>query len=291
MTELQTPASVPELRPAFIAELRNVEVVLSGNTEDLIFTGTAVVYDASSEPLWTPRGSFRETILKGAFDEVLERSDVELLYNHNPDSVMARTSAGTLELTNTDEGLHVWARLDPSDPDAQRLESKMRRQNVTKMSFAFGMDEDRGAEDRWYEDDDGGIHRDVVSASDLFDVSAVGRPAYTQTKAALRTLEAAAEAGKITLPPETPNQIREAEEPPPVAQAETDPAGEKSDPISAQAETDPAVGEGRDVSAEAETDPPVGGVEALKDLKRSTREQLIRERTELLRLSKEASRL
>lgn len=264
-----------ERRASFDVEIRDARVEPSGNGGDRIFSGMAVVYDAPSEPLWTPRGSFREVILPGTInEELLARSSVELLYNHNPDSVMATTEAGTLDLTPTDEGLKVWARLDPEDPDVQRLESKVRRRSVTKMSFAFAMDDESEANDRWYEDEEGGIWREISRMSELFDVSAVGRPAYRQTSAALRTLEAAAAAGKISLPDDV---------------APVDPAGEETDLVSAEAETDPPVDEERDASAEAETDPPVSGTDALDALRYRSKETVREEKESYLRLLKDMS--
>lgn len=251
-----------ENRPTFVAEIRDARIDASGNGEDRIFTGTAVVFNSPSEPLWTPLGSFREQILPGAIDErLLRNSVVELLYNHDPDSVMATTEAGTLELSIEDDGLRVWARLDPTDPDVQRLEAKVRHRSVNKMSFAFAMDENAGAEERWYEDDDGGIWRDIIRMSELFDVSAVARPAYRQTSANLRTLEAAAAAGKIALP-----EI--------AARAETDPAG-----TAEPGDSEPP--------APAETDPVEPEESPLAALKARSKAALEREGESYLRLLKE----
>ncbi len=250
MTETLLPADAPGLRSGFIASLQDVEWRQAGGAHDYTFTGRAVVYDSWSEEMWTPLGTFRERILAGAFTDVLARQpDVRLLFNHDDRYVLARTKAGTLELSEEENGLHVWARVAPTSY-AKDLRMVMARGDVDQMSFAFAMDEERGAEDRWYEDEDsGGILRDVLKVSDLYDVSPVTFPAYIDTSAAMRELRSAAEAGKIVLP---------------VAQAETDPAGDQSELVSAEAETDPPVGEERDASAEAETDPPVGGSAVLQ---------------------------
>lgn len=197
MTEMLMPAMKPELRSAFIAPLQKVEIRQSGNGKDMTFTGSAVVFNSWSEALWTPMGIFRERILPGAFDSVLETADVRLLINHDPNLVVARTKSGTMQLTQTDEALKVWARLDPSDPDVQRLNSKMSRGDIDQMSFQFEMDPEKGAEDSWYENADGQVCRDVVKVSDLFDVCPVTFPAYEDTSASLRELRHAINTGRV----------------------------------------------------------------------------------------------
>lgn len=263
----------------FVAELRDVELRKSGaGSGEYTFTGSAVVFDSWSEPLHTSLGPFRERIMPGAFSQVLAgKPDVRLLFNHNPDQVLARTKSGTLELTEEPDALRVWAKLDPTDPDVQRLVSKMNRGDVDQMSFAFAMDENRGGQDSWYEVD-GEIRRDVVSVSDLFDVSAVTYPAYESTTAAVREMRAKA----------VEQHFQDEEI---VARAETDPvdaptleAGETTE--AAPAETDPAdAGEATD--AQAETDPAVSEPDALEVLRAASAAAMQEAREEKVRLTKE----
>lgn len=49
-------------------------------------------------------GSFREVIKPGAFDDVLG-DDVRALFNHDPNFILGRSSAGTLSLSVDDRGL------------------------------------------------------------------------------------------------------------------------------------------------------------------------------------------
>ena len=254
-------------RSGFIASLEDVEWRVAGNSHDYTFTGRAVVFDSWSEPLATSLGTFRERIMPGAFADVLARKpDVRLLFNHDESLVLARTKSGTLELEETDNGLHVWARVAPTSY-AKDLKIVMARGDVDQMSFAFGMDDD--SEDRWYEEDDE-IRRDVIRVSSLFDVSPVTYPAYVDTSAAMRGLRAAADAGKIILPTHVAPQ-----------------ADEETDPVSAEAETDPPVDGDRDASAEAETDPPVSGMAALKA---ESRQAVQEARESYLRSLKEITR-
>lgn len=256
MTEILEPAKSPELRSAFVAELRDVEVRQSGNGEEFTLTGYAAVFDKWSEDLWTFAGTFREKISPGAFADVLaSKPDVRLLYNHDG-LTLARTKSETLELTEDEEGLRVWARLAPTSM-AQDLRMAMQRGDVDQMSFAFTI-----AEDEWHEDHDTEeVERTILRVGELFDVSVVSFPAYPDTEATMRELRSAAEKGKIH---------------PPDARAETDSAVDAAngDTIeAAPAETDPA---------EVEVDP-IAAARALR------REAIQQERESYLRLVKEMS--
>ncbi|EON0894862.1 TPA: HK97 family phage prohead protease, partial [Escherichia coli] len=55
--------------------------------------GYGSVFNSRSEPLW----GFREIIKPGAFDDVLN-DDVRGLFNHDPNFILGRSSAGTLSL-------------------------------------------------------------------------------------------------------------------------------------------------------------------------------------------------
>jgi HK97 family phage prohead protease len=99
--------------------------------------GHAAVFGRLSENL----GGFRERIAPGAFSGVLERSpDVRLLVDHQPSSVMARTTNKTLELREDPHGLHAWARIPSDLSSAQDLRVRMETGLVNQMSFAFTID-------------------------------------------------------------------------------------------------------------------------------------------------------
>ena len=144
--------------------------------------GYAAVWDSMSEDL----GGFREVIKRGAFTDALAAGeDVRFLMGHDMDTVMARTSNGTLELVEDEVGLRMWARIALDDPDAQRLDAKLRSGAMSQMSFAFTMPPD-GAGEKW--DYSGGVPvRSVERVAALYEVSAVGSPAYTATAIAARS--------------------------------------------------------------------------------------------------------
>lgn len=148
--------------------------------------GYAAVYDQAT----VIAGMFREVIRPGAFRNAISRGDdVTLNINHNDNFLLARTKSGTLKLTEDDKGLRIRSELDASDPDVARLVPKMRRGDLSEMSFAFSIPE--GGQE-WTEGADGMDVREIRDVM-LHDVSVVATPAYGGTSIALRSREAARE--------------------------------------------------------------------------------------------------
>ena len=124
-------------------------------------------------------GVYREEVAPGAFRKTLtENPDVRFLINHDG-LPLARTTSGTLELSEDSTGLHMRAALDPADPDVARLVPKMQRGDLNQMSFAF-----RTIKDNW-SDDYSMRTLQELSLRDG-DVSAVTYPASPTTTIGLR---------------------------------------------------------------------------------------------------------
>jgi HK97 family phage prohead protease len=125
-------------------------------------------------------GGFRERIDPHAFDACLANSpDVRGLWNHDPNHVLGRTTAGTLRLSVDSVGLKY--EIDPPDTQlAKDLIISMSRKDVTQSSFGFVC-----IEDSWDETSNGDIIRTVLQA-DLFDVSPVTFPAYPDATSGVR---------------------------------------------------------------------------------------------------------
>lgn len=153
----------------------------------VVFEGYAAVYNSPSAGL-----AFREVILPGAFDETLAAGpDVRLLAQHDPATVMARTTAGDLELTADDVGLHVRAVLNLEDPDVARVVPKLRAGHIDGMSFAFWVMP--GGSQR-VELPDGTIERQLTRLDiDGGDVAIVTYPAYPATSAVIRSADTLAQ--------------------------------------------------------------------------------------------------
>lgn len=130
-------------------------------------------------------GWYDETIARGAFKATLAADpDVVLNVNHGQGASglpIARTSAGTLTLSEDNTGLKVDADLDDEDPDVLLVARKMARGDLDgQMSFAF-----RCTNDTWNAD----YTKRRITAADIHqgDVSIVtagANPATTSTLAA-----------------------------------------------------------------------------------------------------------
>lgn len=133
--------------------------------------GYGSVFDSRSELIF---GSFREIIRPGAFDEVL-KDDVRALFNHDPNFILGRSSAGTLALTVDERGL----RYDITAPETKTIRdlvlAPMQRGDINQSSFAFRVARDG---EEWYQDEDGVVIREITRFSRLLDVSPVTYPAY-----------------------------------------------------------------------------------------------------------------
>lgn len=145
-----------------------------------LLIGHAAVFNQKSLPMY----GFQEQVMPGAFKKTIQESDIRALWNHNPDRVLGRNKAGTLELEEDKKGLA--AKITPPDTQwAKDLRESIRRKDVTQMSFGF-----RTIKDSWHMED-GMPTRDLEEVR-LFDVSPVTYPAYPTTDISCRGLAFAA---------------------------------------------------------------------------------------------------
>lgn len=138
--------------------------------------GYAAVFGQWSEDL----GMFRERIRNGAFKKTIKEADVRALQNHDPNFVLGRNTAGTLELLEDKHGLQF--RIDPPDTTyANDLQVSIKRGDIDQASFGFA-----SIRDLWDHDADP-IERELIELR-LIDVSVVTFPAYPQTSVSARSL-------------------------------------------------------------------------------------------------------
>lgn len=163
-----------EIRMLPIQELR-IDDSLDGK-----IVGHASVFDSWSETL----GGifpFKEIVRKGTFTETIKLDDIRALFNHDPNYVLGRNKAGTLELEEDEIGLRVV--ITPPDTSwANDLIKNLRRGDISQMSIGFIV-----LEDTWGTQD--GIDIREIKKVQLFDVSIVTYPAYTQTDVGVRAME------------------------------------------------------------------------------------------------------
>ena len=172
-----------ELRTVTL-EAPEVRAATEDDTDKLVFTGHAAVFDQRTW-IGAKRWGFWEVVDPGFFRNVLD-DPAAFLVNHDPNIVLAR-NGNTMTLTTDKKGLVPEAQWDPADPDAAMWAGRVRRGDVTEMSFAFTV-----AEEKWDEDSDTGEEtRTLLTAEKLYDVSLVTYPAYGGTDGAMRDTGAA----------------------------------------------------------------------------------------------------
>lgn len=175
--------SLPDVERRYLPA--TFEVRKNADTGAVGFSGYALKFDTRSENL----GGFRETVAPGAVTKTLDEADVRALFNHDPNLILGRNIAGTLDLTVDETGLRYDIPEMPDTSYARDLAVSMARGDVTQSSFAF-----RVVKDTWTEDHDGMPLRTLQEIA-LFDVSPVTYPAYRDTESGVskRSLEALAE--------------------------------------------------------------------------------------------------
>ena len=128
------PAGVARSQ-AFKAQMRAQQVERDGKAFYQLDGYASVVERAY--PMWDFFGEYKEVVDLGAFDVTLRnKPDVAYLINHTG-MTLARTTAGTLELSADDTGLLARAYLNPKRSDVSDLVTAIEDRNITEMSFAF----------------------------------------------------------------------------------------------------------------------------------------------------------
>lgn len=149
-----------------------------------VIEGHAAVFDSWSETL----GGifpFKEKVRRGAFEKSIGSDDIRALFNHNPDYVLGRNRAGTLALEEDNVGLKVTI-TPPETQWARDMQVSIKRGDISQMSIGFVV-----VKDDWKTVDNIDV-RELVEVQ-LFDVSPVTFPAYTQTDVGVRAMTEYAE--------------------------------------------------------------------------------------------------
>ena len=181
-------------------ETRDVD----GQEKDVV-VGYASIYGSKSNNL----GGFYEYIEAGAFTpELIEKSDIRALINHDASLILARSQygQGTLDVKADEKGLRYEFVL-PNTTIAQDLKENMRLGNVSQSSFAFTVQEDE-----WSTNDDNESIRTIKSIDSLFDIAIVTYPAYSEASSDLIIAQRGLATYKDKLKLEEDEKVREEEE-------------------------------------------------------------------------------
>lgn len=197
-----TLARVQEYRTAALDRAR-VELREGGAAP--VFVGTAIVYDQRTTIGNPASWGWYEEIAPGAASKTLAEADVRMLVDHDSAKVVSRSSAGTLRLADTADGLAVESDLNVAKSYVADLTENLRDGSITGMSFGFYVVKDEWSSETIEATDKNGratqIEVDVrrITEIRLVEVSAVTFPAYDQTDAGLRSM--CAEVRSISFPP------------------------------------------------------------------------------------------
>lgn len=139
----------------------------------------ASVFDQLSEDL----GGWKERVNRRAFTKAVQQ-DVRAFFNHDPNMMLGRSSAGTLKLHVDLHGLLAEV-TPPNTTYARDLLEIVSRGDIGGGSIGF-----RVARDRWAIEEGDVLVREVVELERLYDVSLVSLPAFpgTEGSAHIRSL-------------------------------------------------------------------------------------------------------
>ena len=135
----------------------------------------------------TDLGYFEEVITPGAFDYALSREyDIRCLFNHEAELILGRTKAETCKVfVNADGNLEYTWIPDYENPTHMSVVRSIMRGDITQSSFAFTIKEQSWADSTKY----GTMGKRTIKMIDeLFDVSPVTYPAYSDTEADARSI-------------------------------------------------------------------------------------------------------
>jgi HK97 family phage prohead protease len=123
-----------------------------------------------------------ERIMPGAFDRALREDDVRGLFNHDPNHLLGRTSAGTMQLAVDEVGLAYRIAYDEADSDHVKVRRKVERGDLTGSSFSFLTDEEDDVEFKR----EGETFVVEIKNLRMFDTGPVCFPAYDGTSCGVR---------------------------------------------------------------------------------------------------------
>ena len=182
-------------------EVRSFNIELRDEAESRHIEGYGSVFNERSVDL----GGFTEIIAPGAFDGVIERSDVKCYLDHNPEKgilARSRNGKGSLTLELDERGLKYSFDAPHTNLGDEVVEG-LKRGDYSQSSFAFTVQDEA-----WTKEEDGTYLRTINKIGGLYDVSIVANPAYEGTSVALRSLDAF-KASQEEVPAEVKEEVQE----------------------------------------------------------------------------------
>lgn len=174
----------PDGRERIWARLEARDVSTDG---EIRMGGSAAVFGARAKVRLRDGRVVNEEIDTPAFNNTLRRGDIFLLWQHDPKEPMARTGAGSLDLSVRADGdlpgLDWQAQNMPLTQRVKDAAALLEAGVVDKMSFGFTVP--KGGDSISVEDDGTLLRR--IHDLRLAEISLVTWPAYSETSASLRS--------------------------------------------------------------------------------------------------------
>lgn len=159
--------------------LRGKDAGTAPKTEGRTMSGLAAPFN-SVTTIGGSKYGFREKIAPGAFKKSISEGDVVLLDNHDSSKPLARTSAGTLDLSETKPGLAFEATPANTTYANDALENA-RAGNYGGMSFGFEV-----VRDQWTRGEEGQLDERTLLEVKVREISVCTFPAYDDTNVSAR---------------------------------------------------------------------------------------------------------
>lgn len=167
-------------------EVRDLELELNSTDDHELKMHGYISTNAPSAVLQRNGKTWREVIPKGVFaraiDRAMRQKGIDLLFNHDKKLILSSTSNGSLEVEEDDIGLYFSAKVSKTSWGKDLYE--LVKDRIIK-GLSFGMVVNN---DNWTMGRDGVALRTILDI-DLFEISAVQRPAYPESLLELRDIE------------------------------------------------------------------------------------------------------
>lgn len=150
----------------------------NNETDEMKIEGYFVVFNSETE-LYD--GMFEE-ISDKAFQNI-DLSDVRALADHDTAKVLGRTKSQTLSLSVDEKGLYGEITINKNDTEAVNLYERVKRGDIDQCSFGFNILNEQ------MEQRSDGTTKWTITEIELFEVSVVTFPAYSDTAVEARSAQ------------------------------------------------------------------------------------------------------
>lgn len=150
----------------------------NNETDEMKIEGYFVVFNSETELY----DGMYEEISDKAFQNI-DLSDIRALADHDTAKVLGRTKSNTLSLTVDDKGLYGEITINKNDTEAVNLYERVKRGDIDQCSFGFNILNEQ------MEQRSDGTTKWTITEIELFEVSVVTFPAYSDTAVEARSAQ------------------------------------------------------------------------------------------------------